>query len=1835
MSEPHHHDHGSEGDEIAELRSRIAQSPPGSLEWRWYRGRLAEELLDTAAAAVDAADTTDTDGTDGTTDWAAGTDGVAVLRALVEPETILDSLRATGPGAGEYRSLCERSAWAAAIRYAITESPQDLDTLIGWWERAAADTPGEEFAADDPWWEESDSARVRCALAIELARRWELTPSGHRRPDADRIVDLLTPLLAPLLDDAKVAPAAATAAGPAADADAATAAGPVADPALCHACLGLVLSDRSRGPDHADPERLADRAAALVHLRAAHAHDDLDADLRHSVAFDLAALAHEDWSDRRDAAPHAYGPDRDAAELGPLLDLLRPLLDDRGEAGGRAAELGGDIADSLCMVAADRTAQCDAIAWYRAARAHPGLDPAAGVRIGANLALALLERAERNDEARTAGEPDPDADRAEALALLDNLLDVMEPDDEDRLSCLTTVVELLWRRLNGPDHAAAVDGVITRGEEVVRLIGPDDEDRALVVLRVALARGMRVHAEAEPHVQVLSGRLTQGADPAAVPPLDHRLPEVAAGLTAAVDLLRTATGLYGYEDELYLASVLLLGVLQIMEFALRLPEVRSEQLHEGMRRMRTALERLETGSELRSSDVAGVFLMGAMFTVWFTAPFEAAHADLGALEIPDVTGYASVEDDLQILDALLDAQGDDREPSYDYLRAMLLVVRSPGGLPSSDGLRTWQARLRRAADRTEVDAPAHKAMILTLSAAFGLELVNRGQASATAAAAATTALYDARALASPGTPLHTMIDGLLRDVGRTDPRGLLRFFQQSFRASAPGAPGAPDAPAEPEAPAAPGTAGTPRAPHPAYAPKSPYDRPPSPAAAAAPDAAVTASDAAGPTAPGAPAGRAGVRVDVRADVRAGAFESLELDLQAAVLVGDGSADPFGVPAGRAVELLTARTGALSTPATVALAMVRYQRWLRERDGEDLTAAVDMVGHAAHAAGAGRSAGPLAGRLAALQAGMLLDRHLLLGDHADLEAADRAYQALLRQVPPGVRTPPLATLLIEAAGPGEREVLQQLFVPPEAAEEDAFRAELLAAAGITGPLLARLRGPLGDPDAVPVALARLHEAERTLPDGHHRLPSVRSEIARHAFEQAGAASGRPDPAARTAAVAALLAAAASCPPAGPHRTALLLRAAAALCEADADPVAGSEAEEHAAAAPPASGTAGARATDAGSATAERSAPARLDEGIALLRQAVDDRGHPYHGARSRCLYGLGMLLCVRYRRAGVPADLDAATSALQEARLGLQPGRGDAFSIVLTRALALAYRAYGQGEAEQRRKSRDAARSVLAAHGRTVLLQTGAHRGLDAARAVGADMARLVRWCLADGLPELAVEAVELGRGLVLNAATVNATVPDLLRAAGHRDLAADWERTAGADPDEGPAVPDDLRRRVLTALTGSAAERRLLSAPTPAQVGRALRRVGADALVHLVPGDDGPGHALAVTATGVVRTLELPALGALDDGPLGAYNRALRAFQDAGRPDKLPRPTDPPVLHALHRRELEQKEKRWKQCLDDLSGWAGTAVMDDLLDHAARWWPGRTPRLVLAPVGPLGVVPWHAARCSGGTDPAARYAVQRAELSYCATARQLLEVAARPRTPLDTGTVLLVVDPAGSAAMQREGRLVRSLFHPEAVVVGGLGWRPERDGPWTGPAPLPATRAAIDAYLPGRGATSAALSHINCHADTGPTAAGSVLKLDRTNRLTVAHLLAGARERDPQAPGGVVVLANCTSDLALSDHDEALTLSTAVLAAGAAAVVGSRWAILDDPRTTLLMCLFHHRLQEGALPGEALRAAQLWMLDPGRVVPPELAELAARTPVSPETPWDELEIWASFTHHGR
>ncbi|MEU1007589.1 CHAT domain-containing protein [Streptomyces sp. NPDC005890] len=323
--------------------------------------------------------------------------------------------------------------------------------------------------------------------------------------------------------------------------------------------------------------------------------------------------------------------------------------------------------------------------------------------------------------------------------------------------------------------------------------------------------------------------------------------------------------------------------------------------------------------------------------------------------------------------------------------------------------------------------------------------------------------------------------------------------------------------------------------------------------------------------------------------------------------------------------------------------------------------------------------------------------------------------------------------------------------------------------------------------------------------------------------------------------------------------------------------------------------------------------------------------------------------------------------------------------------------------------------------------------------------------------------------------------------------------------------------------------------------------------------------------------------------------------------------------------------------LRELCDWAWPAVMEPVLSAArtlpsAQGPPDRPPRLVLVPCGRLGVVPWHAARTDRADGQGHRYACEEAVISYAPSGTQFLAAAGRRRTAPADGPQVLVADPELTlpwAVVEAEAR--RAACYPGALRYGEfLGTEEEPDAA--------GTPAELLAVLPG-GRSPASVVHLACHARAAPRPTDSALRLagapgadEETGRLTVAGILEGAADVPPDSAGPLVVLSACETNVSTRDHDEALTLATALVTSGAADVVGSRWAVRDGP-TAVMMAVFHYHLTAGGLaPPDALRAAQLSMLDPHRSLPFPLDG-----PLRHEATRSDLHHvhhWAAFTHQG-
>jgi tetratricopeptide (TPR) repeat protein len=619
---------------------------------------------------------------------------------------------------------------------------------------------------------------------------------------------------------------------------------------------------------------------------------------------------------------------------------------------------------------------------------------------------------------------------------------------------------------------------------------------------------------------------------------------------------------------------------------------------------------------------------------------------------------------------------------------------------------------------------------------------------------------------------------------------------------------------------------------------------------------------------------------------------------------------------------------------------------------------------------------------------------------------------------------------------------------------------------------------------------------------------------------------------------------------------------------------------------------------------------LDQAISLLAEACSVPGLNYR-ERPRLLNTYGFALLTRHLATRDARDLSHAIDRLEEARRAVEQELGSPYAAQVLQSLATAYRVRGDVD-----RAVTVGLAALREHAGDVLLQDNDDHALRAARRITSDAGEMGRWFLGHGRAEAAVQAFELGRGTVLYAATSGTPLAEVLAESGHADLAAEWaaEMSGAAGTKAGQVT--DLRYRIMRAIEGSAAEARLLSPPSVRQIGAALTECGADALVYLLPrGDDGPGLAVLVDADCGVRPLLLPGLYAGAGSPADACLRARRAADAAARDLAAGRPADGGAAEA------------WRHALGEQCEWAWRVAIGPVLDAVSARSRG-SRRIVLVPGDRLGLVPWHAARqpAVGGY----RYAAQEAVFSYASSARQFVEAARRQPRPWAQSPVL-VSDARTSLYETAMGiNYLRTAYYPTASVFGFA--RAVSDDLDLPPGTDAATAADVLDALPHGSEAGASLLHFGCHGQAQVPVLSSWLDLGDGQRVAVADILRRARHRNPAASGGLVVLASCLTDVAEADYDEAVTLATAFLSTGTSGVVAARWSVKAS-HTALFMAAFHRYLNGSYRhPAQALRSAQLWMLDPGRAVPAGFPAVL-RDEVSPALA--DPAAWAGFGYHGR
>jgi hypothetical protein len=368
----------------------------------------------------------------------------------------------------------------------------------------------------------------------------------------------------------------------------------------------------------------------------------------------------------------------------------------------------------------------------------------------------------------------------------------------------------------------------------------------------------------------------------------------------------------------------------------------------------------------------------------------------------------------------------------------------------------------------------------------------------------------------------------------------------------------------------------------------------------------------------------------------------------------------------------------------------------------------------------------------------------------------------------------------------------------------------------------------------------------------------------------------------------------------------------------------------------------------------------------------------------------------------------------------------------------------------RRLSRHYGLRSLRACARRVLIQTGSSDAGDATGDATTQAAEVAEWCVQDGAAADAATALDAGRSLTLHAASVS--VPT-----GNEPAEPDPPQVGRSE--ERLTVPASSRSRVLQSMINEAvsttdAARDLLDPPLLENVRRTLSQNGAHALVYLVrPSDEIGPTAVLVPARGEPSIVDLPMAAASTTGDFIdalAGNDRLRDLVVPGRPTT----------------------SRLVDTLPGLCRWAWDAVMGRVLRHCEQIGFPRPYRLVLVPMGELGIVPWHAARSPDG-----RLVVQDAVISYAASARLLCEVTGRP-VLATAGDSLVVGDPTGDLRYAGlEAEAIQSAIYPVARYLG------------RGSTAGPGTAAQVVDWLNGTVSVPGGVLHLACHGVVRTTGA--------------------------------------------------------------------------------------------------------------------------------------------------
>jgi CHAT domain-containing protein len=264
----------------------------------------------------------------------------------------------------------------------------------------------------------------------------------------------------------------------------------------------------------------------------------------------------------------------------------------------------------------------------------------------------------------------------------------------------------------------------------------------------------------------------------------------------------------------------------------------------------------------------------------------------------------------------------------------------------------------------------------------------------------------------------------------------------------------------------------------------------------------------------------------------------------------------------------------------------------------------------------------------------------------------------------------------------------------------------------------------------------------------------------------------------------------------------------------------------------------------------------------------------------------------------------------------------------------------------------------------------------------------------------------------------------------------------------------------------------------------------------------------------------------------------------------------------------ERNEELWFRPLDVCGEWLGKTVFDPI-EQALR-----SQELILIPTGQAGLLPIEAAWLPDSPRPSGRrYIGDTFTIRYAPSARVLLRTPKAPSEPRFVG----IADPESKGAPrlpfgETEIRIAASSFSNELVMEGAQ-----------------ATSKNVSPWL-SRGT----VVHLACHATSSfsqPFDSGLALAGDDWLYLwQLASIDFSAAD--------LVILSGCESaKVTRQAADQSVSLSSALLGAGARAIIATAWNI-DDPATAILMLSFYHAWQvEKQSPAAALQKARQWIRD--------------------------------------